>query len=213
MLRVRLTLKITSLRAVYTYTDGVLHSTNDDPAVMYRAKTGIPMWFRGLYLFAVDVPGPTGMHCSLSPGPALVGGNAESRWYDRGDLHRDFGPAVRGPRYWYKFHRGVLAASDGNTFSRLRRGHTTGSPCAKGPHCSCAKLVAAVHALQWDSYRYFARKIVCIYRTCENLVLECPRDKTVKGARDRFSCTYLEVGNECQLGTEGRTAFVATVIE
>jgi hypothetical protein len=141
MLRIQLDLAAAFPHADLNYAGGALHSTNDRPAVVLRpAIGGAAFWFQGRYLRSIKTYWNGHTHSgaarySASPDEVIVGENDESRWYDRGDLHRDFGPAVRSQHYWYKYDRGVMAASGANTFSVLESGWSTGAPCASGARC------------------------------------------------------------------------------
>jgi hypothetical protein len=210
MLRVRPTLKAAFLRVDLNFVGGALHSVDDTPAVLYRPTGTIFFpWFWGHYLRVVQLPDKSPSECdgvlyAPFPNSTVVGQNEESRWYDRGDLHRDFGPAVCSQHYWYKYNRGVLAASDANTFEAdAPCMPTVGAPCINDPKCAlkcdpkcnsrvtcthnCAKLVACTLVSVWGA-RDFLGSTVRVYHTCSGEVIECPVD-----ARFRSERIYLEV--------------------
>ena len=89
----------------------------------------------------------------------------ERRWYNKGDLHRAYGPAVLGERYWYNYCRGALAAAPGNTHTKAitQYGYKLCERCAD----NCVLLVACIESnLSWSN--------ASLYRTCSGMILECP---------------------------------------
>jgi hypothetical protein len=110
--------------ARFTYAEGALHSTGNAPAFVARAgskrlevtipglgSTGIEPGYRWAYWWSYCLSDIAKLELA-----------EESRWYDRGDIHRDFGPAVVGVlkegglHYWHKYDRGVLGAGASNAF-------------------------------------------------------------------------------------------------
>jgi hypothetical protein len=146
MLVVRASAAVTFPGTRLTYSEGALHSDGDAPALSLgvgtklHAKTPI-----AVSIFHEDVSGAShgvsgargffnawwadhtfGEKEYYLPFNAV----AEKRWYARGELHRDFGPAIAGYNasgvavYWLKCARGVLGGDLRNSFD--------GSPAAYG---------------------------------------------------------------------------------
>ena len=197
MLRVQLDLKVAFPHADLNYAGGRLHSAHDEPAVVLRPAIDVAtFWFQACHLWILRLDqrqanATNGTLYVQSPNTAVVGQDGESRWYDRGDLHRDFGPAVCSQHYWYKYNRGVLAASDANTFSSdagtfssdagtfssdagVPVANTPVAPCASGARCPCARLVARTRVGLWAPD--YTVQFACVYHTCAGEVLECPVD-------------------------------------
>ena len=163
-----------------TYTGGALHSTADAPALEIAcAKSNKKV--RGVYL-AVSV-----LREVLSPevrwvkrtlghresyydraGTVKLPNTAEeSRWYDRGDLHRDYGFAIRGferngeLRYWYKFYRGALGSGPLGWFGPLNSFGPLGSFACAPDAVVCAEVTiysphAVTRVYQNDTARVIA---------------------------------------------------------
>ena len=139
--------------ARFTYAGGALHSTNDEPALVVRRGTGdrVAQKVRGLPLVGVKSRPDSKKggdreyaaewtKCSFGDN---VGGR-EERWYDRGDLHRDFGPAATGHNtseiimFWCKYTRGELG-NPFNTYAGDHSGVETYASDDIGPfECVCA---------------------------------------------------------------------------
>jgi hypothetical protein len=124
--------------ATFTYAGGALHSFDDKPALVCDPIN--KMLQCAVVDYRIDGPRCTEprdwLSCDLSFkwGTSFVAEDPpdwERRWYDRGELHRDFGPAIaseyasprkqlaywdRTSSYWFKYHRGKLFAAPSNTF-------------------------------------------------------------------------------------------------
>ena len=101
------------------YCGGVLHSANDEPTLVAITTPRMSEFLTGRYIQAVcDLHSTSQVWYVFSLSQAkYLPTDTESRWYDRGELHRDYGPAVRSQHYWYKYHRGVQTASRANTYT------------------------------------------------------------------------------------------------
>jgi hypothetical protein len=120
--------------ARFTYAEGALHSSDDAPAFIVSAAGN--KYHKGVYATAGVGPGPhrsiIWQKAPLGIEQSFINIAEENRWYDKGELHRGFGPAVHGRAdvagvyYWHKYDRGVLGAGPLNTFE------------ANGEHFSCA---------------------------------------------------------------------------
>jgi hypothetical protein len=137
MLRLGATCAVKNSAVRFQYCGGVLHSANDEPALVVKtaprkhsliSKPGALL--SGPYIRVVnDVHDRTEVwYVRDPPKVKLQSSHTESLWYAWGDTHRDFGPAVVGNycdlklgadygRYWYKYHRGVQAAAHTNTYT------------------------------------------------------------------------------------------------
>jgi hypothetical protein len=114
MLRAKATCAVITSFIQLRYNDGALHSTSNKPAVVFPHLKKVPCSDSMLYLIRWVEGGDIFYEkTAYRPG--------EAQWYYEGDIHRDYGPAVVGADYWYKYYRGKLAASDVNTYvgSRL----------------------------------------------------------------------------------------------
>jgi hypothetical protein len=129
MLAARATAKVNYPGTRLLYSNGLLHSDNDEPAIVLSetAKTR-NISSNGLFLpiaVSIDRSDAWWQHHALSGLKeyfAYLGAAGEKRWYARGELHRDFGPAVVGCNddeitvYWAKYARGRLGGDLLNLF-------------------------------------------------------------------------------------------------
>jgi hypothetical protein len=110
--------------AFFTYAEGALHSSDDAPA--FAVSTAGNKKHEGMFATVVSKSGSTyrvsWWWASLGWINAPICIDEERRWYDKGELHRDFGPAVHGrgflagTYYWHKYNRGALGGGELNTF-------------------------------------------------------------------------------------------------
>ena len=175
MLRVRQTCKVTSGADQYLYSDGLLHSKHDEPAIVFRVQPKAGQYIQGVYLAAInfrqDYTDPyyhiTEAVADPDPSSSVFFQREydESRWYDRGGLHRNFGPAVCSKHYWYKYHRGKQA-SVSNEFDEKK---SNTQKCLRKRCGGCTKTVASM------SIQYVAARIVParVCHTCFGTIIEC----------------------------------------
>jgi hypothetical protein len=123
-----------------TYAEGALHSADDKPALVYNSRSGKILRMRHLEIRSMRKDNfdparinPTVIAWWVDRALGYRVGElgeimykmrriyGESRWYDRGDLHRDQGPAVEGYEesgvYWYKYYRGALGCGPPRVYS------------------------------------------------------------------------------------------------
>jgi hypothetical protein len=112
--------------ARFTYTEGALHSADDEPAFTVRAHSKpLQCVIAEVFYYSQSKPATymvKWQKIPLGDTYSYIDIAEESRWYAKGELHRDFGPAVAGhaiggvSHYWHKYDRGVLGAGSRNTF-------------------------------------------------------------------------------------------------
>ena len=122
--------------ARFTYAEGALHSADDEPALTVcsgrtLSRIGLERYHESPLLFVRLTEQPREVkwlkyHLQIKRAAPDIA--RENRWYDRGELHRNFGPAVAGHilatvgleratiEYWIKYDRGVFGAGTFNAF-------------------------------------------------------------------------------------------------
>jgi hypothetical protein len=137
------------------YSEGALHSDGDAPALEFVAGTGkknrLPL------VSAISLQEDVMFWMPISPDVesrfARFDAATENWWYARGELHRDFGPAIAGFNaadrdnravYWLKFDRGVLGGNLLNAYgNELAAG---GSLFACAPGAVVCAFISGTHA-------------------------------------------------------------------
>ncbi len=164
MLRLALSCTIENASGRFHYRIGVLHSETDKPAlIIHSQRSDHPI--NGLYLAIIANGAQYVSHIGSDHGLVPF---AESRWYGKGDIHRDFGPAVYSKHYWYMYRFGRQTA--------LTKGHAPAgskhlSEFFTEDQCSgCAELVSRTSVVSFR--RGFAKTDTRIYRTCTGTVIE-----------------------------------------
>ena len=162
----------------YRYRDGLLHSENNEPAIVCRMDFNTNRHIRGAYLSSVhytELWQPMrSVRVSAASPSAVARPRTENRWYDRGDIHREYGPAVVGEHYWYKYHRGVQAAPPANSYTGIAAAccRRLLDFCTSDQCSGCVSLVA--FSLLTDCRETVWLKVpIFVYRTCAGVVLEC----------------------------------------
>jgi hypothetical protein len=196
----------------FLYQAGMLHSADDRPAAVFESPrpasefTGLTLPLRDLYLST--------MHTNLRGSNRVFSlvtystrkyetCSKQTCWYLAGDLHRDYGPAIAGSYepdeeheqaypWWYKYHRGKQMASETNTFmgERLELSSRMRAYC-----CGCAKLVVYELIEHYDNVLPYQYDYVGVYRTCDDLILECRSIESVL-AQDNTNYQYFRVASE-----------------
>ena len=154
------------------YCGGVLHSANDEPALVGKCNSR-GNYISGLYNIWAATQWRHYSDVWYGYLPRKHFPRSHSRWYDRGDLHRAYGPAVVSDHYWQKYHRGVQAASRTNTYTTMpASAHRKLSKYCVDAHCTgCAILVACAPAS--DKFGiYTCYGCARVYQTCAGLILQ-----------------------------------------
>jgi hypothetical protein len=236
MLRLKVTCTIKNDAVRLQYCGGVLHGANDEPALVisnidrYACFDGhyyasASEWNRVVQIVLLRHL-PQGFL-----GACALNSTAERRWYDRGDLHRDYGPAVSSDLYWYKYHRGAQKASRENTYTGLDANccQKTGDDrrsdanccqqpdgdrrqelrkyCADAGCTGCAAITACAPitlAVDWEAGFVQAK----VYQTCAGLVMLFPQDCT-----DTHRRYYRRPIDHFQYSTVGYTWSLPDVVQ
>ena len=124
MIIVRAAAKVVFRGVCFTFSEGALHSDGDAPAlritILSHKKVSLSM-----YIVQYRLERYGGVTARWSPnifGSRIFDVYDELRWYDRGELHRGFGPAIIGrscdgvAMYWLKYFRGQFGGESRNSF-------------------------------------------------------------------------------------------------